>query len=62
MCVPLIHQGDLLGVIYLGNDAITGSFTAHDLTVLRIHANAKQVSVVYHALLLNQLRLDNEAL
>ena len=61
MCVPLIHQGDLLGVIYLGNDAITGLFTARDLTVLRIYASQASL-VVYHALLLNQLRLDNEAL
>jgi transcriptional regulator with GAF, ATPase, and Fis domain len=61
MCVPLIHQADLLGVIYLGNDAITGLFTDRDLTLLRIYASQASL-VVYHALLLNQLRLDNKEL
>ena len=61
MCVPLIHQNDLLGVIYLGNDAIQGLFTEDNLTVLKIYASQASI-VVYHALLLNQLRLDNEAL
>ncbi len=61
MCVPLIHQGDLLGVIYLGNDAITGLFTERDLTILRIYAAHASV-VVHHALMFNQLRVDNEVL
>ncbi|HMV68579.1 MAG TPA: sigma 54-interacting transcriptional regulator [Myxococcota bacterium] len=61
MCVPLIHQNDLLGVIYLGNDAITGLFTERDLTLLRIYASQAAL-VVFHALMLNQLRLDNREL
>jgi transcriptional regulator with GAF, ATPase, and Fis domain len=61
MCVPLIHQNDLLGVIYLGNDAVQGLFTERDLTVLRIYASQASL-VVVHALLLAELRLDNEAL
>jgi transcriptional regulator with GAF, ATPase, and Fis domain len=61
MCVPLIHQADLLGVIYLGNDAITGLFTDRDLTLLRIYASQAAL-VVYHALLLNQVQLDNREL
>lgn len=61
MCVPLEHRGDLIGVIYLGNDAITGLFTDDDLTILRIYASQASL-VVYHALLLHKLRLDNEAL
>jgi transcriptional regulator with GAF, ATPase, and Fis domain len=61
MCVPLIHQRDLLGVIYLGNDAITDLFTERDLTLLKVYASQASL-VVYHALLLNQLRVDNHAL
>ncbi len=61
MCVPLIHLSDLIGVIYLGNDSITGLFTDQDLTVLRIYASQASL-VVFHALMLNQLRLDNNAL
>jgi len=61
MCVPLEHRGDLLGVIYLGNDAITGLFTDDDLTILRIYASQASL-VVYHAMLLQQLRVDNAAL
>ncbi|MCB9680900.1 MAG: sigma 54-interacting transcriptional regulator [Alphaproteobacteria bacterium] len=61
MCVPLIHQSDLLGVIYLGNDAVTDLFTERDLTVLKIYASQASI-VVFHALLLNQLKIDNEAL
>ena len=61
MCVPLEHRSDLLGVIYLGNDRISGLFTDDDLTILRIYASQASL-VVYHALLLRQLRVDNAAL
>jgi transcriptional regulator with GAF, ATPase, and Fis domain len=61
MCVPLIHQRDLLGVIYLGNDSVTDLFTDRDLTLLKVYASQASL-VVYHALLLNQLRVDNHAL
>ena len=61
MCVPLIYQNDLLGVIYLGNDSITGLFTERDLKLLRIYASQASL-VVFHALLLNQLRLENKEL
>ena len=59
--MPLIHQKDLLGVIYLGNDAITGLFTDRDLTLLRIYASQAAL-VVSNALLLNQLQVDNQEL
>jgi transcriptional regulator with GAF, ATPase, and Fis domain len=58
MCVPLIYRNDLIGVIYLGNDAITGLFTDRDLQLLRVYASQASL-VIHHALLLNQLRLDN---
>jgi transcriptional regulator with GAF, ATPase, and Fis domain len=61
LCVPLLHAAELLGVIYLGNDKVTDLFTEQDLTVLRIYASQASL-VVYTALLLNRLRLDNRAL
>ncbi|TNE88251.1 MAG: GAF domain-containing protein [Deltaproteobacteria bacterium] len=61
MCVPMIYRNDLLGVIYLGNDSITDLFTEADLAVLKIYA-AQAALVVHHALLVNQLRLDNRNL
>jgi transcriptional regulator with GAF, ATPase, and Fis domain len=61
MCVPLMFRNDLLGVLYLGNDAITGLFTEDDLSVLQIWA--AQASVTVHAaLLLNQLKTTNRNL
>ncbi len=61
MCVPLIYRNDLLGVIYLGNDSVTDLFGQRDLAMLKIYA-AQASLVVYHALQLNQLRLDNRNL
>ncbi len=61
MCVPLIYRRDLLGVLYLANDSITDLFTERDLALLKIYA-AQASLVVYHALQLNQLRLDNRNL
>ena len=61
MCVPLIYRNDLLGVLYLGNDAITGLFTEKDLSIVRIWAS--QASMVVHtALMLNELKVTNRNL
>lgn len=61
MCVPLIYRKDLLGVLYLGNDAITGLFTERDLALLKIYA-AQASIILFHALALNQLEVDNRNL
>ncbi|MBW1879336.1 MAG: sigma 54-interacting transcriptional regulator [Deltaproteobacteria bacterium] len=61
MCVPLIYRKDLLGVIYLGNDSVTDLFTERDLSLLKVFA-AQASLIVHHALLLNQLRVDNRNL
>jgi transcriptional regulator with GAF, ATPase, and Fis domain len=61
MCVPLIYRKDLLGVLYLGNDSVTDLFTERDLALLKVYA-AQASIIVYHALQLNQLRLDNRNL
>ena len=61
MCVPLIYRNDMLGVIYLGNDSITDLFDDRDLSVLQVYS-AQAAMIVHHALLLNQLRVDNRNL
>ncbi len=61
MCVPMIYKRDLLGVIYLGNDSVTDLFTERDLALLKIYA-AQSSIMVFHALALNQLKLDNKNL
>jgi transcriptional regulator with GAF, ATPase, and Fis domain len=61
MCVPLMFRNDLLGVLYLGNDAITGLFTTSDLSTLQIWA--AQASVTVHAaLMLDELKVTNRNL
>ncbi|MCB9676845.1 MAG: sigma 54-interacting transcriptional regulator [Alphaproteobacteria bacterium] len=61
MCVPMIYRRDLLGVIYLGNDSVTDLFTQRDLALLKIYA-AQSAIIVFHALAMNQLKLDNKNL
>ncbi len=61
MCVPLIYRKDLIGVIYLGNDQVTDLFAERDLSLLKIYA-AQASIIIFHALTLNQLRLDNRNL
>ena len=57
----LMFRNDLLGVLYLGNDAVTGLFTEGDLALLQVWA--AQASVTVHAaLLLNQLKTTNQNL
>jgi transcriptional regulator with GAF, ATPase, and Fis domain len=61
MCVPLLYRNDLLGVLYLGNDAVTGLFTEQDLALLTVWAT--QASLIVHtALLLNELKVTNRNL
>ena len=60
MCVPLIVRTELLGVIYLGNDSITGLFTEDDLRLLQVWA--AQAAGILHTFLLNELETDNKAL
>lgn len=61
MCVPLLYRNDLIGVLYLGNDAITGLFTEKDLALLQVWAS--QASLAVHAaLLLNELKSSNRNL
>jgi transcriptional regulator with GAF, ATPase, and Fis domain len=61
MCVPLLDRGRLLGLIYVGNDKVTGLFEARNLDLLSIFA-AQASMLVQNALLLDELRLRNRSL
>lgn len=61
MCVPLLERGDLLGLIYVGNDTVAGLFEARTLDLLGVFA-AQASMLVQNALLLDELRLRNTSL
>jgi transcriptional regulator with GAF, ATPase, and Fis domain len=61
MCVPLIDRGEVLGLIYVGNDNIVNLFSESHLEVLTVFA-AQASMIVANALLMNELRSDNESL
>jgi len=61
MCVPLMARNNLIGVLYLGNEGVEGLFTLEDLELLKIFA-AQAGLILHNALLLDELRLENEDL
>ncbi|MBN2801514.1 MAG: sigma 54-interacting transcriptional regulator [Deltaproteobacteria bacterium] len=61
LCVPLLQKHTLLGIIYLGNDTVTGLFESNLLETLNIFA-AQASLIVHNALLLNDLKLENKVL
>ena len=61
MCVPLLERGNLLGVIYVGNDSVAHLFEEQTLEVLTIFA-AQASLIIRNALLVNDLQLDNKLL
>lgn len=61
MCVPLLERGNLIGVIYLGNDNVAQLFDEAALEILTIFA-AQASLVIRNALLVNELQLDKRSL
>jgi transcriptional regulator with GAF, ATPase, and Fis domain len=61
MCVPLMHRGDLFGLIYVGNDRLVNRFEPKSLDMLTIFA-AQASLILHNAMLVNDLRLDNTEL
>jgi len=61
MCVPLLERGNLIGVIYVGNDNVRQLFDEAHLELLTIFA-AQASLLVRNALLVNELQLDNRSL
>jgi transcriptional regulator with GAF, ATPase, and Fis domain len=61
MCVPLLERGNLIGLIYLGNDNVAQLFDEAALEILTIFA-AQASLVIRNALLVNELQLDKRSL
>ncbi len=61
MCAPLIAQGQLLGVLYVGNDNVKSLFEEASLDVLTIFAGQASL-ILQNALLLDQLKTDRDQL
>jgi transcriptional regulator with GAF, ATPase, and Fis domain len=61
MCAPLVSQGHVQGVLYVGNDRVKGLFARNQLDVLSIFASQASL-ILQNALLLNALRADKEKL
>ncbi len=45
LCLPLLHQGELLGVLYAENNLTTGAFTKGRLEVLQLLAAQAAISI-----------------
>jgi transcriptional regulator with GAF, ATPase, and Fis domain len=61
MCVPLMLKGELIGLIYLGNDRLVNRFERSSLDRLTIFG--AYASLILHvAFLMNELKLDNTEL
>jgi transcriptional regulator with GAF, ATPase, and Fis domain len=61
MCVPLLDKGELLGLIYVGNDRVANLFGPRSLEVLGVFASQASL-ILANALLVRELRLDNQEL
>ena len=61
MCVPLLFGGNLLGVIYVGNDNIVNLFEAESLAVLSVFAGQASL-LLANAVKRAELKQDNERL
>ncbi|MDZ4696820.1 MAG: sigma 54-interacting transcriptional regulator [Deltaproteobacteria bacterium] len=61
MCVPMLERGDLIGVIYVGNDSVAQLFDESHLEILTIFASQASL-IIRNALLVNELTLDKRSL
>ncbi len=61
MCAPLMHRGELFGVLYLGNDRLINRFDKKALDTLTIFA-AQASLLLQNAMLVNELKLENTTL
>jgi PAS domain S-box-containing protein len=58
LCVPVVRQTKLVGLLYLENNLTTGAFTPETLSVLRLLATQAAISL-QNALLYADLRQEN---
>ena len=61
MCAPLMAQGELLGMLYVGNDNVVNLFEESSLDVLSIFAGQASL-ILQNALLVDSIKTDFDAL
>ncbi len=61
ICLPLLDRGNLLGIIYVGNDSVVDLFHETTMRVLTVFS-AQASLIVANALLVDELRVDNATL
>jgi transcriptional regulator with GAF, ATPase, and Fis domain len=61
MCAPLIVRGELLGLIYVGNNDVVALFTADQLEMLKVFASQAAL-LIKNAIVLNELRDESKEL
>jgi transcriptional regulator with GAF, ATPase, and Fis domain len=61
MCAPLMHKGEIIGLIYLGNDRLVNRFEQRTLELLTVFASQASL-LLLNAMLVNELKLDNTTL
>jgi len=61
MCVPLLVRGELIGLIYLGNDSVRELFREEQLETLKVFA-AQAALFIKNAQLLNEVRSESAEL
>ena len=61
MCAPLMSQGEVVGVLYVGNDEVKHLFDRQQLDLLVIFASQASL-ILQNAMLLTALRADKEKL
>ena len=61
MCAPLLTRGNMVGLIYVGNDNIVNLFRPYQLDTLRVFASQAAL-IISNALLVNELQLDKKRL
>jgi transcriptional regulator with PAS, ATPase and Fis domain len=61
MCAPLTEKGELIGLIYVGNDSVVDLFDPKDLELLTVFS-AQASLLIANALLVNALKRETEDL
>jgi predicted ATPase/tRNA A-37 threonylcarbamoyl transferase component Bud32 len=61
LCIPIINQGKLIGILYLENDLTTGAFTRDRVEVLRLLTTQVAISLE-NAILYENLASANQSL
>ena len=61
MCAPMMDKGEIIGLIYVGNDSVVDLFEPSDLEALTVFS-AQASLLVANALLVNSLKRETEVL